>query len=153
VPAADDIHVSCGTPAPGVIGFRRSYLEAARTEQLAREVPTLGTQRLVLYSAVELATLLSRDLELARLFVARELGPLAEDTASARELRDTLSTYLGSERSLVRAGELLHVARNTVAYRVKKVETMTGRNLKERTLELECALRLAATLGSHVLTP
>ena len=27
----------------------------------------------------------------------------------------------------------------------------TGRDLKRRTLELECALRLATTLGSHIL--
>jgi hypothetical protein len=34
---------------------------------------------------------------------------------------------------------------------VKKFENTTGRDLKRRTLELECALRLATTLGSHIL--
>ena len=150
-PTVDDIHVAHGTPAQGIAGFRQSHLEASRAERLTRAAPAVGAPRLVSYNSVELASLLSHDLEMAHLFVARELGPLAEDTLSAKELRDTLSVYLSSERSLVRAGELLHIARNTVAYRVKKIENLTGRDLRERTLELSCALRLAETLGSRLL--
>jgi DNA-binding PucR family transcriptional regulator len=55
------------------------------------------------------------------------------------------------DRSLVRAAEQLHVARNTVAYRVKKFEKLAGRDLKDRRLELEAALRLAAVFRSAVL--
>ena len=103
------------------------------------------------FRTIELAALLAHDVELARSFVVRELGPLAEDTATAAELRETLAAYLESERSLARAAEQLHVARNTVAYRVKKFENTASRDLKHRTLELKCALRLAATLGSGIL--
>ena len=103
------------------------------------------------YADVELVVLLSRDPELARNFVLRELGELAVDTPAAHELRETVAAYLACDRSLAKAADLLHVARNTVAYRVKKVESLIGRDLRDRKLELESALRLAQRLGSSVL--
>ena len=62
-----------------------------------------------------------------------------------------MAAYLACDRSLAKAAELLHVARNTVAYRVKKVESLIGRDLRDRKLELESALRLAQRLGTRVL--
>ncbi|MFL6111794.1 MAG: helix-turn-helix domain-containing protein [Catenulispora sp.] len=40
----------------------------------------------------------------------------------------------------------MHVARNTVAYRVKKFENLTGRDTREDRLRLETALIVAAFL-------
>jgi hypothetical protein len=150
-PALEGIYVAAGTTGQGLTGFRQSHLEAARAAEFARLTAGRADASVTDYNTIELAALLAHDLELARSFVARELGPLAEDTATAAELRETLAAYLGSERSLARAAEQLHVARNTVAYRVKKFENTTGRDLKHRTLELQCALRLATTLGSRIL--
>ncbi|WP_175507364.1 PucR family transcriptional regulator [Nocardioides alpinus] len=136
------VRVAVGAMATGVDGFRQSHHEAAEAAELVRSsarVPDAVTW----YADVELAVLLSRDLTLARAFVARELGPLAANTKSAAELRETVAAYLACDRSLARSAEILHVARNTVAYRVKKVEQETGRDLRVRRLELECALRLA----------
>ena len=45
-----------------------------------------------------------------------------------------MAAYLACDRSLAKAADLLHVARNTVAYRVKKVESLIGRDLRERKL-------------------
>jgi hypothetical protein len=150
-PALAGIYIAAGTTGQGLAGFRRSHLEAARAAELARVTARNAGASVTDYSTIELAALLAHDLELARRFVTHELGALAEDTATAAELRETLSAYLESERSLARAAEQLHVARNTVAYRVKKFENTTGRDLKHRTLELACALRLATTLGPHIL--
>ena len=90
-------------------------------------------------------------MEMARAFVTRELGALAENSRMATDLRLTLDAYLDTERSLIRAAERLHVARNTVAYRVRKAETLLNRDLRERTTELQCALRLATMLPAKVL--
>ena len=103
------------------------------------------------FGDVELAVLLAQEPELAQNFVRRELGPVATDTPAAAELRETVACYLANDRSLARAAEQLHVARNTVAYRVKKFEKLAGRDLKDRRLELEAALRLAAVFRSAVL--
>ena len=148
-PPEPGINVAVGTMAHGVSGFRQSHLEADQTAELMRSSPAAGA--VTRYADVELVVLLSRDAELARNFVLRELGELAVDTPAAVELRDTVAAYLACDRSLAKAADLLHVARNTVAYRVKKVESLIGRDLRERKLELESALRLAQRLGSNVL--
>ena len=148
-PPGPGVNVAIGTMAHGVSGFRRSHLEADRTAELARSSPTATA--VTRYADVELVVLLSRDLERARNFVLRELGELAVDTPAADELRGTVAAYLACDRSLARAADLLHVARNTVAYRVKKVERLIGRDLRDQRLELESALRLAQRLGASVL--
>ncbi|MDX6741676.1 PucR family transcriptional regulator [Actinocorallia sp. A-T 12471] len=154
LPDEPGTQVAVGTLGTGVAGFRQSHREADQTAELVRSSAT-GTprgSRATWYADVEIAVMLGQNLDLARAFVARELGPLAADTSAAAELRDTLDAYLSSERSLATAAEILHIARNTVAYRIKKIESRTGRDLRHRRLELESALRLARVLGPGVLT-
>ena len=139
-----DTHVAAGTLTRGVEGFRQSHLEALQTADLVRISTQNAEASLTHYSDVELVVLMTQDAELARNYMVRELGPAAESTAAAAELRETVATYLSFDRSLAKAAEQLHVARNTVAYRVKKFENLVGRDLKDRRLELEVALRLAA---------
>ncbi|GAB3180243.1 PucR family transcriptional regulator [Micromonospora palomenae] len=149
-PDAPGVNVAVGTLATGVDGFRQSHHEAAQAAELIRGGAPAPAW-LTWYADVELAVLLSRDPALARAFVSRELGQLAQNTQAAAELRETVAAYLACDRSLARAADILHVARNTVAYRVKKVEQETGRDLRDRRLEYECALRLAQALGPAVL--
>ena len=99
---------------------------------------------------MELAVLLAQDLDRAKTFVVRELGAAAAATTVATELRNTVAAYLRHDRSLVRAAAELHVARNTVAYRVKKFQELSGRDVAERRLELEAALRLVAVLNGQL---
>lgn len=68
-----------------------------------------------------------------------------------RELRLTLSAYLESGQSLLRAAERRNVHRNTVVYRLKRVEELLDRPLKQNDVEVRCALLLAETLGAGVL--
>lgn len=144
--------IGLGGPASGIAGFRQSHGEAARAAALARSA-TYGTAgRIVRYRDVELVALLATDTEMAKTFVARELGPLAEQSRAASDLRQTLAAYLDTERSLIHAAERLHVARNTVAYRVRKAEDLLHRDLHDRTTELQCALRLAAMLPDTLLS-
>ncbi|XVU27726.1 PucR family transcriptional regulator [Actinoplanes sp. CA-054009] len=154
LPAEPGTRIAVGTVAAGVDGFRQSHHEAGQTAELVRSSPgtTPPGSGATFYADIELAVMLSQDLDLARGFVARELGPLAAGTKEAAELRETLAVYLSCERSLVTAAEILHVARNTVAYRIKKIESRTGRDPRHRRLELEAALRLARVLGGQVLT-
>lgn len=144
-----DIWITVGTPARGVDGFRRTHREAEQVAALSRTTP--AGPSVIHFSDVELAVLLAQEPELAQNFVRTQLGPIAADTPSAAELRETVAAYLANDRSLVRAGEELHVARNTVAYRVKKFENLTGRDLKEHRLNIEAALVLASFLGPQAL--
>ncbi|MFD9207409.1 PucR family transcriptional regulator [Streptomyces sioyaensis] len=141
---APGVRLALGPPAHGTAGMRRSHYGAREAERVARLAPG---NWLTDYHEVRLFALATADPEHARWFVHELLGPLASDGARVQELRETLRVYLAEERSLRAAAGTLHVARNTVTYRVKRAEellppaTLTG-----STLELRLALELARTL-------
>jgi len=139
------LSVAAGTPAPGVEGFVLSHHEAL----LARRVAQLrgdSDGAVATYPDLALEALLAGDPEAARRFAARELGPLvAGDDATAR-LASTVAIFLEEGSSFVRAGRRLGIHANTVGYRIRRAESLLGRPLTERQLELRVALRLARLL-------
>ena len=151
-PPGDGIRVAFGTPGSGPDGFRRTHREAQRVERLRRAA---GDQRdgTTEYDEVAVAALLAGDITAAGEFVRRELGDLAAPGEQPADLRTTLLHYLSAERSLVTVAGELHVARGTVAYRVKRAEQILGRSAGERRLALHVALLLADELGDAVLHP
>jgi hypothetical protein len=147
---AHGLSVATGTPAPGVEGFVLSHREAL----LARRVAQLrgddeGT--VATYPDLALEAMLAEDPEVARRFATRELGRLAaRDEATAR-LASTVAIFLEEGSSFLRAGRRLGIHANTVAYRVGRAETLLGRPVTERQLELRVALRLACLLAGTTL--
>ncbi|MFJ8229699.1 PucR family transcriptional regulator [Streptomyces sp. NPDC094448] len=148
-PAATGVHTAVSLPGRGLPGFREAHEQARAVERLARAAGSAPAVHD--YTSVELALLLGEDLGRAAEFVARELGPLTAGGPAASALRTTVKSYLDHERSLSTASRELHVARNTVAYRVKKAEVLLGRSLRTEHLRLHVALQLAETLGTAVL--
>ncbi|UQA36865.1 helix-turn-helix domain-containing protein [Streptomyces sp. HNA39] len=143
------VQVAAGLPAPGLDGMRLTHHQArtaARVGDRMRDV-----HRIYEYRTLELVALLLADEPAAGDFVRRELGALAEDTASAATLRATLKCYLDQDRSLAAAAERLHVAKNTVLYRARKAAQLRGRPLGENRLHLHAALCLADALGPALL--
>lgn len=149
-PGREDVRIACGSFRSGVAGFRASHEEALRAARVARLNPRPGMS-VVHHRDVEFVALLSNDLPGARRFVQDELGPLAEDTPQAEQLRETLRHYLQAERSLMAAAEQMHVARNTVTYRVKRAQQLLGHDIARRRFEVHAALETAHLLGSAVL--
>jgi DNA-binding PucR family transcriptional regulator len=70
------------------------------------------------------------------------LGRLLTDNDRTRELRETLRIYLHCERSPQSAAERLHIARNTVTYRVHRAEELLGHPISDP-MELLLALEIA----------
>ena len=150
VPERGDVRMAHGLPGGGVEGFRRSHWEAEAAERMTRmHVRSSGWA--TSYGDVELPALLTTDLPAARTFVRRELGPLAKPGAHASDLRETLLAYLEEQNSPHAAAQRLHVSRNTVSYRVKRVEELLGLEWRQRRHELQTALLLARYLGDGVL--
>lgn len=58
------------------------------------------------------------------------LGGLLEDNERSHRLLETLSAYLDNDRSWNDTAETLGIHRQTLAYRLGRIETLTGRNLK-----------------------
>ena len=138
---APDLRVAIGLPGRGVDGFRRSHHEALLARR-ADQVLGRGDQRCVRFAENCLDVLLTQDLDEARRFAERELGPLAEDSDFARGLVATLVAFLDDGASFARAARRLDVHENTIAYRVRRAEELLGHRIADRRLELHIALRL-----------
>lgn len=138
-----------GRPRPGRDGFCQSLTDARDALRIARLRP--GAGHVVAFDDVRLAALLTTDLARARSFVRDELGELAAGQPTMVELRATLRTYFEADQSLVKAAARLYLHRNTVVYRLRRIEQLLGHPVSEHALEVHAALDLAATLGEAVL--
>ncbi|MFF4415005.1 PucR family transcriptional regulator [Streptosporangium sp. NPDC001559] len=68
--------------------------------------------------------------ELRRSFRTRLLGPLEEyDAAHQTDLLETLETFLEESGAWATTADRLHVHVNTLRYRLKRIEELTGRSL------------------------
>jgi hypothetical protein len=142
---ARGLSVAAGTPAPGVEGFVLSHREAL----LARRVAQLrgdGDGAVATYPDLALEALLAEDPDAARRFAARELGPLAAGDDATVRFSSTVAIFLEEGSSFLRAGRRLGIHANTVIYRVRRAESLLGRSVTERQLELRVALRLVRLL-------
>ncbi|MFH8802126.1 PucR family transcriptional regulator [Streptomyces sp. NPDC017936] len=149
---AEGVRFACGSVRTGLPGFRQSHQDALHTARVMRINPH-DAGPVVDHPDVELAALVSTDLPALRRFVGDQLGALAVDSRPADQLRRTLRLYLRNERSLTVAAAQLHVARNTVTYRVKRAQELLGHDPAARLPEVMTALEAAHTLGSAVLRP
>jgi DNA-binding PucR family transcriptional regulator len=129
--------VALGAPAGGRDGFRASHLEAMEARRVARLLNERG--RVLRYEEVALLALLTKDMDQARAFARRTLGPLAGDDEGSRRLADTLLVTLEEQGSPRRAARRLGVHENTVAKRLRNVhELLDGSS--HRPAELLAAL-------------
>jgi len=142
------LRLVAGSVHGGPSGFRRSHREALAAEQVA----AYTGDPVVCYGDIALAALLGIDIELAGWFVRDHLGPLAGRDPGAAELRATLAEFYRHNHSLVAAAAPLHVHRNTVVYRVRRIERLLGHPVTESVPEVRSALLLAETYGDFVLS-
>lgn len=148
------LSVAAGTPSFGVEGFVLSHREALLARRVAQLRGEGGGHRgagavQVAYPDLALEALMVDDVDGARRFAARELGPLlAEDDATVR-LASTLAVFLEEGASFARAARRLGVHTNTVTYRVHRAEELLGHRVTERQLELRVALRLARLVPAN----
>lgn len=149
---AGGVRVAFGSVEAQVGGFRRS-LEQAQSVRLVA-VASRGGRRVVSYDEDSMAAvaMLARDLPATRRWVGEVLGPLADDSEEAERLRETVHTFLVTG-SYAETSQRLTLHRNTVKYRVTKVERDRGRPVQEGRLDLELALHACVVLGSVVLRP
>ena len=136
-----EIRVAVGVPAQGPAGFRRSHLAAVDAYQVASASARIGVTGL---AEVSVLALLAADRERAGWFVSEELGKLADPGPTLDDLRETALCYLETGRNLMDTARQLHIHRNTVVYRVAKIERLLGRPLDERPFATQAALTLAA---------
>nr|WP_246461310.1 helix-turn-helix domain-containing protein [Nocardia transvalensis] len=140
------VRIAVGAPADRIAGFRRSHREAVAARHVA-ERATRAVPRLLSYPEVEVAYLAGADEAAMRALIERELGALARRDANAARLRETLHAYLRCHRSPDAAAKKLGVHKNTVRYRIQRVEEALGHPVEQRSLRLEIALDCVAIYG------
>lgn len=85
-------------------------------------------------------------------FRDRMLGPLeAYDSARRAELLRTLEVFLACSGSWSRTASQLHVHVNTLRYRIRRIEDLTGRDLGTLEDRVDFFLALRATQPARTL--
>jgi len=129
--ACISVSVGIGSPCTDALELHRSWREALEALQIGRRV--WGSGSVTLWQGLGLYRLLSHiePGELAA-FVQEHLGPLlAYDEENGTELLTTLEAYFAEEGNHVRVAERLFLHRNTVRYRLQKVEKLLGMSLDD----------------------
>jgi purine catabolism regulator len=132
---------ACLVPAQGeparAVGSSDRIVVAGRLPDAAQEARwALGTadaenKALVRYGD-ETALLLPRSATEAQAVVARILGPLiAQDAEHGTSYLHTLRVMLARDRSWQLASADLHIHKQTLGYRLRKIEQITGRGLAQ----------------------
>jgi hypothetical protein len=128
-----------GESGHGLAGWRLTHRQAAA----ALPIVLRGSQAVVRYADVALLAALLTDDVLSTSLRQIYLTPLSKERDKGKALRQTLRAYFDAERNISSAAAILGVNRNTVASRLRTIETMTGRPLAANAAELEAALDLA----------
>lgn len=149
-----DLRFYCGSGLShiGVHGLRRSAAEARAAAAMARsrrittrvvQSDTGGLRRMLMELAAS---------DASRALVDDMLAPLdALSESKARSWIETLEIYLAANRSLIEAARHLHLHRNAVVYRIKKIVELLDVDLEDADtrflLELACRVRRTGSPG------
>jgi purine catabolism regulator len=107
-------------------------------------------RKIVRYGEHAASPFLPRSLEESRTIVQHILGPVFDyDAQHGARLVESLKVYLSHNRSLKATSNALHVHKQTVVYRMRRVEELTGRRLGriEDVVDFWLALRSLDVLG------
>jgi hypothetical protein len=134
----DRVSVSVGEPGEGLGGWRLSHRQAKAALPIAER----RGEVIVHYADVALlAAILADDLaatSLRQLY----LQPLERARDGGKVARATLRAYFATERNISSTAAVLGVDRRTVTNRLRAVEDLFGRPLRDFATEIETALQL-----------
>ncbi|MFC9841415.1 PucR family transcriptional regulator [Rhodococcus sp. NPDC127530] len=144
------VAVSMGNPRYGLEGFIRTHDEANATRRVMQASRMAGL-KFVQTGELGAVALMCSDLTATSAWVSDLLGPLAVDDAATEQSRATLREFFRAGGSYTATAEALHMHKNSVLYRIRKIEDELGRSVRDHCLDLENALELSFWLGAAVL--
>jgi hypothetical protein len=141
----------------GPVGLSAAYPSldqtpgALRQARLAYAAATPGSHELIRYEQAPIAILLASTPDATTLVAQAILGPvLALPTVECELLLGTLRAWFAEHGATSVAAERLRVHRNTVRYRLKRIEDLTHRSLSEPNGIAELHLALEAVRILHL---
>lgn len=131
-------------PVADVDALPGAYGQARRAVEVGRRIG--GGGRTTFFDQLGLHRLIALIPDPAELtsFVRDALGPLAEPTAEATELRETLQILLDTNFNVAEAARSQFFHYNTMRYRVSKLERLLGPLSTDPNLRLDVAVALQA---------
>jgi purine catabolism regulator len=136
------------------VGSLSRVPDAYREAQWAHEGAKATGKSVARYGEdADLSPFLPRNLSEAERAVGQVLGPLLEyDATHDSQLTQSLRAFLSHNRSWQQAAEILRVHKQTLVYRMRRVEELTSRRLDqtEDVAELWFALRALEASGTRV---
>ncbi|MDX1882946.1 PucR family transcriptional regulator [Mycolicibacterium sp. 120270] len=118
--------------------------DAVREATWAVRVAVTASHRSARFADATMFSVL-RDPEEARVVVDRVLGKLIDyDATHSSDMLTTLDTYLRCQRSWLQTAAELGIHRQTVVYRIQRVEEITGRRIADTATLAEFWLALRA---------
>jgi hypothetical protein len=134
----DRVFVTVGEPGEGLSGWRLSHRQAKAALPIAER----RGQSVLRYADVVLQASVLRDDLAATSLHQLYLEPLERSRDGGRAARETLRAYFAAERNVSSTAVALGVDRRTVTNRIRAIEDLLGRPLKDFGAELETALTL-----------
>ncbi len=131
-----------GEPATGPAHLRQSALEARDAASLGRL--TLGPRRIARRSDLGIYRLLLalRDSGALAPFVEQTLQALDGDTRNGELLLETLDAYFANNCNAFQAARQLHLHRNSMLYRLRRVGELLGQDLENPDVRLSLQVAL-----------
>ncbi|WP_456587852.1 MULTISPECIES: PucR family transcriptional regulator [unclassified Blastococcus] len=118
------LYVSTGEPSDSLATVGRSCRQALSALEIALYRGHLG--RVTQCTEVILEVLLAHNRWVSHRIINTRLAMLA----AKPHLLETLRAYIDSDMALQRAAEILQIHPNTVAYRLRQIASMTGRDMR-----------------------
>lgn len=145
--------IALGSPQPGLEGFRRSHREAVLAQAVA-VVRDKTSRAIVSYEepGIDIAALLTHDLDHTRAWVRATLGGLVTADEQNERHRETLLCFLRNQCSYTATADAMLMHKNSIKYRVTVAEKVLGRNVNEDRLGIELALTACHWLGDAILS-
>jgi PucR family transcriptional regulator, purine catabolism regulatory protein len=128
--------------APSLAALPEAYAQARRAVEIGRRVHGPGSTTSFDELGLHRLIALIPDTAELRHFARDVLGPLAESTTEAANLRETLQVLLDTNFNVAEAARLQFFHYNTMRYRVSKLERLLGPLSSDPHLRLDVAVAL-----------
>ncbi len=145
------LSVGVGRQTQNIEELARSYQEARLALMIGQRL--FARQRVAYFGELGIYRLLFhvQDAEDVHAFYAEVLGPLLEyDRRTDNDLVDTLETYFACNGNLSEAARQLHLHRNSLLYRLERIQEVLQTNLEDADtrLSLQVALKMRHTFSA-----
>lgn len=139
----DSLVAGMSGPATSLADWPRIYSEALQAMHLSERLQIQG--EVVEFSSLGVYRLLGQleDITAVRTFTRQVVGPLIEyDARHQSALMQTIDAYFNHHGNISQTAESLFIHRNTLLYRLERIQELTGHDLNQANMRLGLHLAL-----------